>query len=101
MFVLAEAARKMPFWNVLTNRINIQSKKGRKRLNDNRLFSFRTKYFANSRQNWDRFYDLKNIFMRWNFFLQTHPPITKSIRFLHFICTTCFNPDLGPLQVLF
>jgi hypothetical protein len=21
--------------------------------------------------------------------------------FLHFICTICFNPDLGPLQVLF
>jgi hypothetical protein len=31
-----------------------------------------------------------------------NPPITKAISFFsHFISTTCFSPDLGPLQVLF
>lgn len=34
-------------------------------------------------------------------FSQKHPPITKATRFFsHCICTKCFNPDLGPPQVL-
>jgi hypothetical protein len=32
-------------------------------------------------------------------FLQTHPPITKAVRFFH-TCTTCFNPELGATGAL-
>jgi hypothetical protein len=34
-------------------------------------------------------------------FLQTHPPITKATIFFCTFSTTCFNPELGPLQVFF
>jgi hypothetical protein len=37
-----------------------------------------------------------------SFFYKTHPPMTKENKIVsHFICTTCFNPDLGPLQLVF
>jgi hypothetical protein len=43
-----------------------------------------------------QFYEFVNIFAKK--FLQTHPPITKAIRFFHTLfASTCFNPELGPL----